>query len=127
MAMDGEVTDTVKFPGVFLIDADADQVRHDLSEAVVVVAFDPNDFDLALGVGEFANVSKKLPVFFFEAAEIEVGENVAEQDEAIEGRGLEQAQCRLGAADFRAEMQIREDESVGENHLAKLDSRGGGM
>jgi hypothetical protein len=42
---------------------------------VIVIAFDPYDFDLALGIRKLADVSEKLPVFFFQAAEIEVGEN----------------------------------------------------
>src|SRR5450432_1314018 len=127
VAVNGDVADAVKFPGVFLIDADADQMRHDLGQAVVMIAFDPDDFDLALGIGEFADVSEKLPVLFFQAREIQVGKNVAQQDEAIEGSGLQQTQRGLGAADFGAEVQVGKDKGVGENHLAKLDSRGGGM
>jgi hypothetical protein len=40
---------------------------------VVVVAFNPHDFNVALWIGELANVAEKFPVLFFQAGEIQVG------------------------------------------------------
>ena len=55
---------------------------HDLGQAVVVIAFDPHDFDFTFGIREFADEPEKFPVLFFQASKIEVGENVAQQNEA---------------------------------------------
>jgi hypothetical protein len=51
-------------PAVFLIDADAHQVRHDVAETLVMVPFDPDHFDTALGIRQLADGSEKLPMFF---------------------------------------------------------------
>ena len=80
MSVDGEAPAAVEIPEVLPIDAHADEVRHDGRESLVVIAFDPNDFHSALGIGEFANVGEEAPMVFFEAAEIEVAEDVAQQN-----------------------------------------------
>src|SRR5258708_3294699 len=67
MAVDCDVTQSIELPDVILIDADADQVRHDVGKSVVVIAFDPDNLDVALGIRELANVAEKLPVIFGEA------------------------------------------------------------
>jgi hypothetical protein len=82
VAVDGDVAQTLIFPLIFLVHADADQMRHDFGQAVVVIAFDPDDFDVALGIGELANEAEKFPVLFFQASEIEVGKDIAQQNEA---------------------------------------------
>ena len=81
-------------------------------EAVIVIAFDPDHFDVALGIGELANVAEKFPVLFFQAAEVEVGKNVAEQNEAAILVLLQNAQRFARAAHVRAEVQIRQDQRV---------------
>src|SRR5579862_3188180 len=62
-------------PSVFLIHANADQMRHDVGEPVVMVPFHPDDFDLALGVRKFADVAEEFPVFLSKTAKIKVGKN----------------------------------------------------
>jgi hypothetical protein len=99
-------------PDVLLVNTHADQVRHDIGEPVVVIAFDPDDFDVALGIRELANVSQKLPVIFGEAGEIEVGEDVTEQDQALEAGFLEYARGFARVARVCTEMQVGEDQRV---------------
>src|SRR5713226_5692260 len=84
MSVDRQMTQSAKFPSIFLIDTDADQMRHHLRESVVVVALHPNHFYFSLGIGKLSNVSQKLPMLFFQAAEIQVRENVSQQDQAVE-------------------------------------------
>src|ERR1035438_2227425 len=79
---------------------------------MVVIAFDPDHLEVALRVRELANEAEKLPVFFFQAPEIEVGKNIAEQNEAAIPGLLQDAQGLARAAHVRAEMQIREDQRV---------------
>src|SRR5260370_7371672 len=74
MPVNSQVTDTCELPGILLIDADADQMRHDLRESVVVVAFYPNHFDFTLGIGEFQNVPQEFPLLFFQPPEIQFEE-----------------------------------------------------
>jgi hypothetical protein len=50
MAMDRKVAKPVILPTVLLVDANADQVRHDVGEAVVVIAFHPHHFDISFGI-----------------------------------------------------------------------------
>jgi hypothetical protein len=66
-----------------LVNAHAHQVRHDVGEAVVVIAFHPHDFDIALGIRQLADVAEKLPVVFGQAGEVKIGENVAQQNQPL--------------------------------------------
>ena len=112
VTMDSDVAQALIFPLIFLVHADADQVGHDGGQAVVVIAFDPDHFDVALGIGELTDVAEKFPVLFFQASEIEVGEDIAQQDEAAKLIFLENAQRLAGAAHVRAQVQIRKDQRV---------------
>ena len=64
-----------------------------------MIAFHPDDLDLALGVGELADGGEELPVVLGEAGEVEVGEDVAEEDELRERLGVEQVDSVVGPAD----------------------------
>ena len=112
VSVDGKAAASVKIPGVLLIHAHAHQVRHDVREALIVIAFDPNNFDSALGIGEFPDVGEKPPMVFFEATEVEIAKDVAEQNQTPEGIGLQHAHSVAGAAELRPEMQIGEDDGV---------------
>jgi hypothetical protein len=50
MTVDRDMPQSVVLPRVVLVDPDSNQVRHDVGESVVVIAFYPHDFDVALGV-----------------------------------------------------------------------------
>jgi hypothetical protein len=112
MAVNREVAQSVVLPGVLLVDADADQVRHNVGESVVVIAFHPHDFDVALGIGKLANVAEKLPVVFCEAREVEVGKNVAQQDQPLKAVFLEHAGGFVGVAGLCTEVQVGKDQRV---------------
>src|SRR5271157_6631330 len=77
-----------------------------------MIAFDPDHFDVALGIGELANVAEKLPVLFFQTSEIEVGKDIAQQNQAAILMVLENVQGFAGAAHVGAEVQIRKDQRV---------------
>ena len=85
---------------------------HDFGQAEVVIAFDPDHFDVALGIGGLADEAEKFPVLFFQASEIEVGKDIAQQNEAAILIFLEHAQRLASAAHVRAEVQIGEDQRV---------------
>ncbi len=87
-------------------------MRHDVGETVVVVSFDPYDFDVALGIREFADRAEKLPVFFLEASEVQVGKDVAKENETTEGSLLQHAGRIAGTTHLRAKMHVREDQRV---------------
>ncbi len=112
MAMDRNVTKSVILPGVVLVDADAHQVRHDVGESVVVIAFDPHDFDIALGIRELANVAEELPVVLSEAGKVQIGEDVAQQDQALEAACLKDARGFAGMAGLCTEVQVGKDQRV---------------
>jgi hypothetical protein len=57
VAMDGDVFQTSIVPDVSLVNPHADQVRHDIGQSVVVIAFDPHDFHITLWIGELADAS----------------------------------------------------------------------
>jgi hypothetical protein len=50
MTVHGDVPQPLVIPTIFLKNANTDQVRHDLGQTVIVVAFDPHHFDVALRV-----------------------------------------------------------------------------
>src|SRR5580692_8116438 len=112
MAVDGDVAQSVVLPGVVLVDADADQVRHDVSESVVVISLHPHDLDVALGIGKLANVAEELPVVLGQTGEVEVGKDVAQQDQALEAVFLKYARGFAGVAGLCTEVQVGEDQRV---------------
>ena len=81
-------------------------------KSVVVIAFDPDHFDLSLGIRELANEAEKFPVLFFQAAEIEVGKNIAQQNQAAIVIFPKNAQRLARATHVRAEVQIGQDQRV---------------
>jgi len=85
MAVHGDVEQALVLPSIFLVDAHADQVGHDFGEPMIVIAFHPNHLHSSLGVGKLADEAEELPVLFLEAAEIQVGKNIAQQDESAIG------------------------------------------
>src|ERR1700692_3466924 len=100
-----------------LVHTNTHQMRHDVSKSVIVIALDPHDLDVPLWIGEFANLTQELPVLFGEAGEIEIGEDVAQQDQALKTNFLQQAGGFASAAGFRTEVQIGEDQRVVEGRI----------
>ncbi len=109
MAVDGQVPHSAVVPLILLIDRHSHQVRHDFRQAVIVVPFHPDDFDIVPGIGKLADIAEKLPVLFRQAAEVEVGEDIAQQDEAAKSNSLEELQSVTGAAHVRSQVQVGED------------------
>jgi hypothetical protein len=64
MSVNCQVSPPAKLPGVFLEDFNAYQMRHDFRKTLIMIPFHPNHLDVALGVGELADVTQELPVFF---------------------------------------------------------------
>lgn len=112
VSVNGNVALALIVPYVLLIYRDTDQMRHQLSQAVIMVSFHPDHFNVMLGIRELADIRKKLPVLFGEPPEIEVCEDVSKKDKALELRGLQKLQRIPGAAYLRAEMQIRDDDGI---------------
>src|SRR5215470_3770728 len=61
MSVDCQVAFAVEIPLVFVVHPDAHQVRHDIRQAVIVIAFHPYNLDLTFWIGELADVSQKMP------------------------------------------------------------------
>src|ERR1700690_526050 len=104
--MDGEMAVTCKLPLVLFVNFHADQVRHDVAQPTIVVSLDPNYFNAALGIGKFADVAEELPVGLGEAAKVEVGKNVAQQDQSPETVLPQHPRGLLRAADLRPQGQV---------------------
>ena len=119
--VDGEVAQAGISPRIFLVDAHPDQVRHERREPLIMVPFHPNDLDLTLGVRKFPDGREEAPVVLFQTREVQVGEDVAQQDEAAEGTGPEQTLRLAGAAHVRAEVHVTDDQRVGSNNLHALN------
>src|SRR5215467_6264426 len=67
MSVNRDVLQSAINPAIGLIHANADQVRHNVCQPVVVIPFDPHDLNAALGIGQLPDASQKLPVIFREA------------------------------------------------------------
>ncbi len=112
MTVDRDVPQSAVLPGIMLVNAHAHQVRHDVGEAVVVIALHPDDFNIAFGIRKLANIAEKLPVIFGEAGEVEVGENVAQQDQPLKAVFLEHASGFAGMTRLCTEVQVGKDQRV---------------
>jgi len=78
----------VVIPRVFLINLHADQMRHHIGQAEVVVPSTPNHFHAAFGIGKLPNIPEKLPMFFLQPSEIEIGKRYHPTGSAAERLGL---------------------------------------
>ena len=112
MAVNRQMAQALILPHILLIHLDTHQVGHDICQAMVVIALHPYHFHLALGIGEFANVAEKFPVLFGKAAEIQIGENIAQQNQSAKTVPPQHAPGVIGAAYVRPEVQVGEDERV---------------
>lgn len=112
VAMDGEMALAAVFPCIFLIDRHPHQVRHDFSESVVVVSLDPDDLNAMAWIRQLAYVSQELPVLLGEAAKIQVGKDIAQQNQPLKVDRLQKIQRSARLADFGAQVQVRDDNRV---------------
>jgi len=112
VAVDGNMALSAELPDVALVDGDAHEVRHQVGEAQVMIAFHPDDLLAAAGVGEPPDLGEEIPVVAGETCEVEIGEDIAKKDQAIEGDVLEKLNGVCRPADFRAEVKIGQDEGV---------------
>ena len=55
---------------------------------------------------------QKLPVLLGQAAEVEVGEDVAQQNQPLEVGRLQELERRSGLADLRTKMQIGNNDGI---------------
>ncbi len=112
MAVHGQMPLALILPHVALVDGDADQVRHQVGEACIVIAFDPNHFYLTLWIGKFADVGKELPMFAGEAAKIKIGKNVAQQNQSFIAVRLQHVERVLCPTHFGPEVDVRQNDRV---------------
>ena len=89
-----------------------DQVRHDVGQPVVVIPLNPHHFDVSLGIRQLPDVPEKLPMFFGQPGKIEVGKNVAQQDQPLKPVFFKHAGRLARAARLRTQVQVREDQRV---------------
>jgi hypothetical protein len=112
VAVNRNVPQTAIFPRVALVNANPNQVRHDVGQPVIVIAFYPDNLDVALGIRKLANVAKKLPMFFGQAREVEIGKNVAQQNQPPKPILLEHTRRLARVAGLRAQVQVGKDQRV---------------
>jgi len=109
MSVNSQVPIAGKIPLIFLIDLHSYQVRHHITQAVVVIALNPNHLYSAFGIGKFADVAQKLPVGLSQASKIQIGEDIPQQNQSAEAVGAQHSQGIFRAADLGAKMQVRQD------------------
>jgi len=119
MPMHGNVLLPAVVPRVFLENLHAHQVRHHIGEAEIVIPFHPNHFHTAFRIRKLADIPEKLPVFFLESAEIEVGKDVAEQNQPPEGFTLQHSDRLARMAHIRAKMHVGQDQGIGQDLFLK--------
>ena len=117
VSVNREMPEATKLPGIFLIDLDAHQVRHHLGKTVVMIALDPDYLHPAFGIRQLADVAQELPVLFFQAAEVQVAEDIAQKNEAAEGDFLQQLERGFRTAHLRPQVQVGKDHRVATRRL----------
>lgn len=112
VAVDRQMTLACVVPRVFLINRDADQMRHHFREPMIVIAFHPDDFRAVPRVGEFTDEAEKFPMLTGEAAEVKVGEDIAQQDEPAETRRLKELERVRCPAYLGPQVEVGNDDGV---------------
>jgi hypothetical protein len=105
--MDGKMPLAAIFPNIFLIDRHSHQVRHDFRKPVVVVSLDPDDLDTVAWIGEFSDVPQELPVLLGKATKIQVGKDIAQQNQPFEMDRLQESQSSARLADVGTQVQVK--------------------
>ena len=117
VAVNREMTFALVLPDVALIDGDSDQVRHYVGETMIVIAFNPDDLNAALSIGELTNLREEEPVITVQTPKVEVGKDIAQKDQAAVGAGFENGECIPGSTDFRSEVYVRQEQRVAPVHV----------
>jgi hypothetical protein len=65
-----------------------------------------------LGIGELAYMPQKLPVLLGQAAEVEIGEDVAQQNQPFELDRMQEFERRASPANLGPKMQIGNNNGV---------------
>lgn len=112
MPVDREVPLSGKLPYKSLVHRNTDQVRHEFRQSKIVISFDPDDFDSSFGIGELADVGEELPVVAGKPREIEIGKDVAEQDQPPVSERLQEFERVSCPAYFRAEVHVGDDQRI---------------
>ncbi len=110
--MHGQVPLALVLPHIPLVHRNADQMRHQVGEAGIVIAFDPDDFHLAFWVRKLANKREELPVFAGQATKVEIGKYIAQQYQSSIAIRLQYVQRILRPAHFGPEVNIRQNQRV---------------
>jgi len=100
VAVNGQVPQPVEGPDVTLEDGNSHKVGHHLGEAFVMIAFHPDDLDVAFAIGEFSDAGEEFPMIAVEPCEVEVGEDVAQENQTTESARLEQRNGVSSPADI---------------------------
>lgn len=112
VAMDGQMAFPGVLPHIALVNRHADQMRHQLGQAMIVIAFNPDHLHTPAWIGKLADVAEQLPVVAGQAAEIKIRKNITQQHKPAEAVALKDVQRIPGTAQLRAQMEVRQDESV---------------
>ena len=112
MAMHCEMAHARILPHIALIDRHANQMRHQVRQTAVMIAFHPYHFHMALGIGKFANVGEELPMLTGKTAKVEVGKNISEQHQTAIAVGLQHVERVLRPAQLGPQVDVRQDECV---------------
>ena len=112
MAVHRQMSLALILPNVALVYGNADEVRHQVCEAGVMVSLDPYHLDLALWIGKFADIGKELPVLAGQAAKVEIGKNIAQQNQPSIAVRLQNVERVLCPTHFGPEVDVRQDYSV---------------
>jgi len=117
MAVNRHMPQSAVHPAICLIHTHAHQMGHDVRQSVVMVSFHPHHFNAAFRIRELADESQEFPVFFFQAGKIEVGKNVAQQDQPLKPAVLQDQRGLAGMTRLRPQVQIREDQRVADRQI----------
>jgi hypothetical protein len=96
----------VELPDILLVNRDAYQVRHYVGKAQIVVSLHPHDLGAALWIRKPAYDGEKAPMVSGEPAEIQIGENVAQQNELAVMDGFKKVQSVRRPAHLRSEVEV---------------------
>ena len=89
MAVNGKYLFTGMLPFVFFVSGNTNKNRDYFGKSFVMIAFDPHDLDVLLGVRYFADVGEEFPVRAAETFKINIVEDIAIQDKPVEAEAFE--------------------------------------
>ena len=112
VTVNGEISLSVSFPDILLVDRYTEKMGKYLGNTTVMIAYHPHYLDSLPRVGGLPDEREELPIITREAFKVQIIEYVAVKNEALKAQHPEELYESFRPGDIRTQMNIRDDNGI---------------